>query len=52
MTQYNTFNITLSNLQLNKLKLRKKIGTEVSLKISPNVVGYSNDEIIFQLNCY
>ena len=52
MTQYNTFNITLSNLQLNKLKLRKKIGTGVSLKISPNVVGYSNDEIIFQLNCY
>ena len=52
MTQHNTLNITLSNLQLNKLKLRKKIGTGVSLKISPNVVGYSNDEIIFQLNCY
>ena len=52
MTQYNTLNITLSNLQLNKLKLRKKIGTGVSLKIAPNVVGYSNDEIIFQLNCY
>ena len=52
MTQYNTLNIKLSNLQLNKLKLRKRIGTEVSWKMSPNVVGYSNDEIIFQFNCY
>ena len=37
MTQYNTSNIKLSNLQLNKLKLRIKNGTEVTLKISSNV---------------
>ena len=43
MTQYNTLNIKLSNLQLNKLKSRIKIGTEVTLKISSNVVGISND---------
>ena len=33
MTQYNTLNIKLSNLQLNKLKSEKKNGTEVTLKI-------------------
>ena len=44
MTQYNTFNVKLSNLQLNKLKSRIKNVTEVTLKISSNVVGDSNDE--------
>ena len=29
MTQYNTFNVKLSNSQLNKLKLGIKTGTEV-----------------------
>ena len=33
----------LSNLQLNKLKSRKKIGTEVTLKISLNAVRDSSD---------
>ena len=44
MTQYNTLNVKLSNLQLNKLKSGTKNGTEVTLKISSNVVGGSNDE--------
>ena len=33
MTQYNTLNIKLPNLQLNKLKYGIKNGTEVTLKI-------------------
>ena len=44
MTQYNTLNVKLSNLQLNGLKYGMKNGTEVTLKISLNVVGESNDE--------
>ena len=34
----------MSKSQLNKLKSWRKIGTEVILKISSNVVGQSNDE--------
>ena len=44
MTQYNTLNVKLSNSQLNKLKSGIKNGTEVTLKISSNVVGDSNDQ--------
>ena len=44
MTQYNTLNLKLSNLQLNKLKSEIKNGTEVTSKISSNVAGGSNDE--------
>ena len=33
----------LSSSQLNELKLGVKNGTEVTLKLSSNVVGYSND---------
>ena len=44
MTQYKTLNLKLSNSQLNKIKSRKKNSTEVTLKISSNVVGDSNDE--------
>ena len=44
MTQYNTFNVELSNSQINTLKSGIKNGTEVILKISSNVVGDSNDE--------
>ena len=46
MTQYNTLNVTLSNSQLNELKLRIKNGTELTLKISSNVVTDSNDKNI------
>ena len=44
MIQYNTLNVELFNSKLNKLKSGVKIGTEVILKISSDVVGDSNDE--------
>ena len=44
MTQYNTLFVKLSNSQLNKLKSEIKNDTEVTLKISSNVVGDSNGE--------
>ena len=44
MTQYNTLNVKWSNSQLNKLKSVIKNGTKVTLKLSSNVVGDSNDE--------
>ena len=47
MTQYNTLHIKLSNLQLNKLKSGIKNGTQVTLNLSSNAVGESNEEISF-----
>ena len=47
MTQYNTLNINLSNSQLNKLKLTIKNGTEVTLNLSSNLIGSSNDQTNF-----
>ena len=44
MTQYNTLNVKLSNSQLNKLKSGIKNGTEVTLKLSSNIVDNSNDQ--------
>ena len=44
MTQYGILNVKLSNLQFHKLKSGIKNNTEVTLKISSNVVGDSNDE--------
>ena len=44
MTQYNTLNLKLSNLKLNKLKPGIKDGTEVTFKLSSNVVVDYNDE--------
>ena len=44
MTQYNKLNIKLSNSQLNKLKSTIKNETEVVIRISPNMIGDSNDE--------
>ena len=44
MTQYNNLNVKFSNSQLNKLKSTIKNETEVTLKLSSNVVGDSNDE--------
>ena len=48
MAQYNTLNVKLSNSQLKKLKSGIKIGTEVTLNISSNVAGDSNDENNFR----
>ena len=46
ITQYNSLNVKLSNLQLNnKLKSAIKNETEVVLKLSSNMIG--DDEINF-----
>ena len=47
MTKYNTLNMNLSNPQLNKLKSGIKNGTEVTLNLSSNVIGHSNDKTNF-----
>ena len=47
MTQYNALNVKLSNSQLNKLKSGIKIGAGVTLNLSSNLIGNSNDETIF-----
>ena len=47
MTQYNSLNVKLSNSQLNKLKLAIKNETDVVLRISSNMVRYSNDNTNF-----
>ena len=44
MTQYNTLNIRLSNSEINKLKFWIKNGTEVTFKISSNVIRDCNHE--------
>ena len=52
MTHYNTLNVKLSNSQINKLKSGIKNETEVTLNLSSNLIGNSNDEIIFHINYY
>ena len=47
MTQYNSLNIKLLKLQLNKSKSVIKNETEVVLRLSPNMIGDSNDEANF-----
>ena len=47
MTIYNTSNIKLSNSELNKLKSGIKNGTELTLNLSSNLIGNSNDETNF-----
>ena len=47
MTQYNSLNVNLSSSQLNKIKSAIKNETEVVLKLSPNMIGDSNDETNF-----
>ena len=47
MTQYNSLNIKLSNLQLRKLKSAIKNETEVVLRLLSNVIGKSDDETNF-----
>ena len=48
MTQYNSLNVKLSNSQLNKLKSAIKNGTDVVLRLSPNIVGNSNNKTNFR----
>ena len=47
MTQYNRVNVKLSNSQLNKLKSAIKNETDVVIRLSPNMIGDSNDEANF-----
>ena len=47
MTQYNTLNVKLSNSRLNNSRSTMKNGTEVTLNISLNLIGSSNDETNF-----
>ena len=47
MTQYNSLNVKLSNLQLNKLKSAIKNETDVVLRLSSNMIGNSDDETNF-----
>ena len=44
MTQYNTLNVKLSNSQLNGLKSAIKNRTGVTLNLSSNIIGGSNDK--------
>ena len=47
MSQYNMVNVNLSNSQLNKLKSAIKNRTEVTLNVSSNLIGNSNDKTNF-----
>ena len=47
MTQDKSLNVKLLNSQLNKLKSAIKNETEVVLRLSPNMIGDSNDEANF-----
>ena len=44
MTQYKRLNTKLSNSQLNKLKSAIKNETDVVIRLSPNMIGDSNDK--------
>ena len=43
MTQYNRVNVKLSVSQLNKLKSAMKNENDVVIRLSPSMIGYSND---------
>ena len=47
MTQYNNLNVKLSNSQLNKLKSAIKNDTDVTLRLSSNMIGNSNNDTNF-----
>ena len=47
MTQYNRLNLNLSNSQLTKLKYAIKNETDVVIRLSPNMIGDSNDQTNF-----
>ena len=44
MTQYNSVNVKLSNSQLNKLKSAIKNENDVVIRLSPSMIGDSNDK--------
>ena len=44
MTQYNGLNLKLLSSELNKLKTTEKANTKLILRLSPNMIGDSDDE--------
>ena len=50
MSQCNIVNVKLSNSRLNELRSAANNATEVTLKLSSNMIGYSNDEANFANN--
>ena len=50
MIQLNVLNVKWCNSQLNKLKFEIKNVTEVTLNLSSNLIGDSNDETNFPIN--
>ena len=50
MTQCNIVNVKLSNSQLNELISAANNATEVTLKLSSNMIGNSNDEANLENN--
>ena len=50
MTQSNNLSVKCSSPQLNILKSGIKIGVEVNLNLSANVIGNSNDDTNFPHN--
>ena len=52
MTQCDSLNVNLSNLQLNKLKSAIKNKPEIVLRLSSNMIGNSDDEINFPYKLY
>ena len=44
MTRYSSVNVKLSNSQLNKLKSPIKNKNDVVIKLSPSIIGDSNDQ--------
>ena len=49
MKQYNSLNVKLSSSQLDKLKSAIKNESEVVLRLSPNMIGNSDDKTNFPL---
>ena len=47
MTQCNSVNVKLSNSQLNQLKFAIKNKTDVIIRLSPSMIGDSNDKVNF-----
>ena len=47
MTQYNILTVKLSNSQLSKFKSTIKNEIDVILRLSPNMIGNSDDEANF-----
>ena len=49
MTQYNSFNVKLSNSQLNKLNSAIKNESEVVLRLSSNMIGNNETNVSHEL---